>query len=69
VSTFEFWLELAWLVANSKGKTLQVITIFFTLHRDCTITDHHHCSVSKAKHDWVFSAALQNGRKNSNFFN
>ena len=29
-STFEFWLELAWLGAKCKGKTLLVIEIFFT---------------------------------------
>ena len=38
VSTFEFWLELAWLGAKCKGKTLLVIEIFFALHRDCTVT-------------------------------
>ena len=27
---FEFWLELAWLGAKCKGKTLLVIEIFFT---------------------------------------
>ena len=27
---FVFWLELAWLGANCKGKTLLVIEIFFT---------------------------------------
>ena len=29
-STFEFWLELAWLGAKCKGKTLQDIEMFFT---------------------------------------
>jgi hypothetical protein len=29
-STFEFWLELAWLGAKCKGKTLLDIEIFFT---------------------------------------
>ena len=33
LSTFEYWLELAWLGAKCKGKTLLVIEIFFTLHR------------------------------------
>ena len=32
----EFWLELAWLGAKCKGKTLLVIEIFFALHIDCT---------------------------------
>ena len=63
MSTFEFWLELAWRGANCKGKTLLVNEIFFTLHRYCTVTVQYWCSVSKAKHDWVFSAALLNGRK------
>jgi hypothetical protein len=31
LSTFEFWLELAWLGAKCKGKTLLVVAIFFTL--------------------------------------
>ena len=52
-----------------KGKTLLVITIFFILHRDCTVTGQHHCSASKARHDWVFSAALLNGQKKSNYLN
>ena len=39
LSTFELWLELAWLWAKCKGKTLLVIEIFFTLHRYCTITE------------------------------
>ena len=30
MSTFEFWLELTWLRAKCKGKTLLVIEIFFT---------------------------------------
>ena len=30
VTTFEFWLELAWLGAKCKGKTLLVIEMFFT---------------------------------------
>jgi hypothetical protein len=62
---FEFWLELAWLGTKrkTKGKTLLVIEIFFTLHRYCTVTVQYWCSVSKAKHDEVFSAALLNGRK------
>ena len=38
LSTFEFWLEVAWLGAKCKGKTLLVIEIFFDLHRDCTVT-------------------------------
>jgi hypothetical protein len=38
LSTFEFWLELAWLGAEHKGKTLLVIEILFALHRDCTVT-------------------------------
>ena len=46
-----------------------VIEIFFTLHSDCTISGQYNCSVSKAKHDWIFSAALLNGRKHSNFLN
>ena len=29
LSTFEFWLELAWLGANCKSKTLLVVEIFF----------------------------------------
>ena len=33
----------------------------------CTVTVQYWCSVSKAKHDWVFSAALLNGCKNSKF--
>ena len=40
-----------------------VIEIFFTLHRYCTVTVQYWCSVSKAKHDQVFSAALLNGHK------
>ena len=50
MSTFEFWIELAWLGAQCKGKTLSV-------------TVQYLCSVFKAKHDQVFSAALLNGRK------
>ena len=61
LSTFEFWLELAWLGAKCKGKTLLVIEIFFT--QQCTVTVQYCCSVSKEKHDQVFSAALLNGRK------
>ena len=38
-----------------KGKTLLVIEIFFTLHRYCSVTAQYWCSVSKAKHDQVFS--------------
>jgi hypothetical protein len=57
---------LAWLGAECKGKTLLVIEIFFTLHRYCTVTVQYWCSVSKAKHDQVFSAALLNGRKIQN---
>ena len=38
LSTLEFWLELAWLGAKCKGKTILVIEIFFALHRDCTVT-------------------------------
>ena len=55
-----FWLELAWLVANCKGKTLLAIEFFFTFFRHCTVTFQYWCSVSKAKHDRVFSAALLN---------
>ena len=58
---FEFWLELAWLGAKCKGKTLLVIEIFFTFFN--TVTVQYCCSVSKEKHDQVFSAALLNGRK------
>ena len=54
-STFEFWLELAWLGAKFKGKTLLVIEFFFTLHR--------YCSVFKAKHDPSFLSAFQNSPK------
>ena len=39
MSTFELWLEMAWLGAKCKGKTLLVIEIFFTLHRYCTVTN------------------------------
>ena len=56
-------LELAWLGAKCKGKTLLVIEIFFTLHRFCTVTVQYWCSVSKSKHYQVFSAALLNRRK------
>ena len=35
---FEFWLELAWLGVNCKGKMLLVIEIFFALRSDCTVT-------------------------------
>ena len=62
-STFELWLELAWLGAKCKGKKLLVIEIFFTLHRHCTVTVQYWCSVCKAKHNQVFSAALLIGRK------
>ena len=51
------------LGAKCKVKILLVIEIFFTLHRYCTITVQYWCSVSKAKHDQVFSATLQNGHK------
>jgi len=54
---------MAWLGAKCKGKLLLVIEIFFTLHRYCTDTVQYWCSVSKAKHDQVFSAALLNGHK------
>ena len=62
MSTFEYWLELAWQGSKCKGKTLLVIENFFTLYRYCTVTVQYQCSVSKAKHDQIFSAALQNGR-------
>ena len=52
MSTFEFWLELVWLWAKFKGKTLRVIEIFFTLHRYCTVTVQYWCSVAKAKYVW-----------------
>ena len=55
LSNFEFWLELAWLREKCKSKTLLVIEIFFTLHRYCTVTAQYWCSVSKAKHDQIFS--------------
>ena len=58
--TFEFWFELDWLGAKFKGKKLLVIEISFTVERYCTFTVQFWCSVSKAKHDWVFSAALLN---------
>ena len=35
LSTFNFWLELAWLGSKCKGKTL---LIFFALRRDSTET-------------------------------
>jgi hypothetical protein len=63
LSTFEFWLELAWLGAKCKVKTLLVIEIFFTLHRYCTIIVQYWYSVCKAKHDQVFSAALLKRRR------
>ena len=63
MSKFEFWIEQAWLGTKCKGKTLLIIETFFTLHRYCTVTVQYWCSVSKAKHDQVFSAALLNGRK------
>ena len=56
-------LELAWLEAKCKGKTLLVMEIFFTLHRYCTARVQYWCSVSKAKRDQVFSVVLLNGRK------
>ena len=43
LSTVEFWLQLAWLGAKCKGKTLLVIEIFFALHRDCTVSAYYHC--------------------------
>ena len=43
LSTFEFWLELAWVGAKCKGKTLLVIEIIFTLHRYCTV--QYRCSL------------------------
>ena len=57
-STFEFWLELAWLgtKCKRKGKILLVIEIFLTFFNTAL-------SQSKAKHDQVFSAALLNGQK------
>ena len=55
LSTFELWLELAWLGAKCNGKTLQVIEFFFTLHSYCTVIVQYLCSVFKAKHDQVFS--------------
>ena len=42
---------------------MQVIEIFFTLHMQILSSIGAHCSVSKAKHDQVFSRALLNGRK------
>ena len=63
MSTFEFWLELAWLGTKCIGKTLLIIEILFTLHRYCTVKVQYWCSVSKAKHDQVFSAAFLNGHK------
>ena len=59
---------VSWLGAKCKGKTLLVIEIFFALHRDCTVTTFYHCSVFKAKHDQVFSAAMLIWQKSSNFF-
>ena len=38
------------------------------LHRDCALTAKYHCSVFKAKHDQVFSAALLNWCKSFDFF-
>ena len=68
LSNIEFWLELAWLGEKCTGKTLLVIEIFFTLHRYCTVTAQYWCSVSKAKHDQVFSVPCWICAKNSNFF-
>ena len=39
VATFEFSLELAWLGAKCKGKTLLIIEILFALHRDSVTED------------------------------
>ena len=66
LSTFEFSLELAWLGAKYKGKTLVVIEMFFTPHRYYTATIQYWCSVFKAKHDQVFLVPCWIG-KCSNF--
>ena len=56
-------------MAKCKGKTLLVIEIFFTLHRYCTVTAQYWCSVSKAKHDQVFSVPRRIGAKTQISFN
>ena len=56
---------LSWpdyLGEKCKGKTLLVIEISFTLHRYCTVTAHW-CSVSKAKHNQVFSFLAELAQK------
>ena len=69
LSTIEFWLELAWLGAKCKGKTLLVIEIFFTLHRYCTATVWYVLVLSIQSKTWSsFLSALLNCLKNSNFF-
>ena len=57
------FLECDYLHVQRCVKLTLVIEMFFTLHRYFTVTVQYCCSVSKAKHDQVFSAALLNGRK------
>ena len=66
MSTFEFWLELAWL--GGKGKTLLVIEIFFTLHRYCTVTLSVLVLSIQSKTWSSFLSALLNWCKNLNVF-
>ena len=55
--------ECDYLLVQQCVKLTLVIEIFFTLHRHCTVTVQYWCSVSNAKHDQVFTAALLNRRK------
>ena len=38
-STFEFWLELAWLGAKCRDKTLLVIEIFYTFFNTALLSE------------------------------
>ena len=68
LSNFEFWLELAWLGENCKGKTLLVIEIFFTLHRYSTVTAQNQCAQYPKQNMIKFSQCLAELAQNSNFF-
>ena len=63
VECFVHICSCPWLGVMCKGKTLLVIDIFITFFQYCTVTVQYCCSVSKEKHDKIFSAASLNGRK------